>query len=121
MGYLKWIVVALAVIEAGWMTFDGSRALLLGDYVTPRTGPHQGQLGPWSKIVSAIGIPPRSTFMKSTFVAYGMIWLLVAAAYAFGMPWASRVMVIAAAGSLWYLPLGPILGGIQLVILLFAK
>ena len=29
MDWLRWIVVLLALLEAGWMVFDGTRALLL--------------------------------------------------------------------------------------------
>jgi hypothetical protein len=32
---MKWVIVALMVLEAGWMLFDGTRALIVGDYVTP--------------------------------------------------------------------------------------
>ncbi len=53
----------LAALEAGWMMFDGMRALIVGDYVTPKKGPYAGQLGPWSKLVSAIGLAPRSTLI----------------------------------------------------------
>ena len=67
MAWLKWIIVLLAVTEAGWMTFDGLRALVVGDYVTPKTGEWAGQLGPWSRLVSAVGIEPRSTLMKCIF------------------------------------------------------
>jgi len=38
----------LAAVEAGWMLFDGSRALIVGDYVTAKSGPYAGQLGPWT-------------------------------------------------------------------------
>ncbi len=33
---------------------------------------YAGQLGPWSKIVSLVGIPPRSTFMKLLFILLGV-------------------------------------------------
>jgi hypothetical protein len=118
MDWPKWVVISLAVVEAGWMIFDGSRALVLGDYLTAKAGPHKGQLGPWAKVVSAVGIEPRSTVMKSAFVAYGVGWLIVTGAYGFGFPWAWLMMLFAAAGSLRYLPLGTSLGGIQLAILL---
>jgi hypothetical protein len=121
MDWLKWVVTLLAVVEAGWMMFDGSRALALGDYVTPKAGPHKGQLGPWAKIVSIMGVEPRSTLMKSVFVVYGLGWLAVTGAYGFDLPRAWLMMVIAAAGSLWYLPLGTVLGGIQLAILPVAE
>ncbi len=56
MHWLGWVVAALALIEGGWLAFDGGRALIVGDYVTPSSGPSAGQLGPWSKVVSALGI-----------------------------------------------------------------
>jgi hypothetical protein len=31
-------VVALAILEPGWLAFDGGRALIVGDYVTNRMG-----------------------------------------------------------------------------------
>jgi hypothetical protein len=43
--------------------YDGSRALIVGDYVTPKSGAYAGQLGPWAKLVAAVGIEPRSTVM----------------------------------------------------------
>src|SRR5688572_12949035 len=84
----RWLVVALAGIESGWMVFDGARALVVGDYVTPQTGEYAGQLGPWAALISAIGIDPRSTAMKLAFVGYGGAWLLVAGAFARRAPWA---------------------------------
>jgi hypothetical protein len=63
MTLLRVLLIVLAVIEGGWMTFDGTRALTVGDYVTPRSGAHAGQLGPWHHVVSAVGVAPRSTLM----------------------------------------------------------
>lgn len=114
----KVAVVVLAVHVAGWMRFDGTRALVVGDYVTPRTGDHAGQLGPWSHVVAAVGIEPRSTAMKAIFVGYGAAWLCVIAAFVLGAGWAWWGMVIAAAGSLWYLPVGTVIAVLQLVLLL---
>lgn len=56
MHWLAGVVLVLAFIEAGWMAFDGGRALVVGDYVTPRSGQYAGQLGPWAKVVSTVGI-----------------------------------------------------------------
>ncbi len=68
MGWMVWAVAVLAVVVAGWFLFDGLYALITGDYVTPKSGEHAGQLGPWSSVVSAVGITPRSTAMKLIFV-----------------------------------------------------
>lgn len=114
---MKWIVVVLALTVGGWMAFDGAHALLVGDYVTPRTGEHAGRLGPWAALVSAVGIEPRSTLMQSAFLTYGMTWIVVMVAFIRGAPWAWWGMVLAAAGSLWYLPFGTLLGVVQLALL----
>ena len=112
------VIALLALIEAGWMLFDGARALIVGDYITPRSGPYAGQLGAWSRVVSAVGIEPRSTLMKSIFAVYGALWLLVIAAFLLGRPWARPAMLTAAAGALWYLPAGTLLSAVQIVLLL---
>lgn len=118
MKWLKCLVVLLAVSEAGWMLFDGSRALIVGDYATPQSGERQGQLGPWATVVSAVGLEPRSTLVKSVFVAYGLGWLAAAVAFCLGLRWAWPAMFLAAAGALWYLPVGTALSAVQLVCLI---
>ncbi|MFQ5690721.1 MAG: hypothetical protein ACE5HQ_10665 [Gemmatimonadota bacterium] len=115
---LRWVVLVLALIEGGWLTFDGGRALVVGDYVTPRSGRHAGQLGPWSKIVWAVGIEPRSTLMKSIHLALGLVWLAVMLGFALGLSWAWTAMVVCAALGLWYLPFGTVLSVAQIVLLL---
>ena len=42
---IKWIIILLAVLNFGFMAFDGSRALVKGDYIRPSQGQHAGQLG----------------------------------------------------------------------------
>ncbi len=118
MGWLRVLIVVLVLIEAGWMAFDGGRALIAGDYVTPRSGRYAGELGPWSHVVAAVGIEPRSTLMKAIFLGYGLAWLLAAACFLLKFRWAWWVMVAAAAGAAWYLPFGTLLSVIQIALLL---
>lgn len=122
MGWLSWVIVFLAVAEAGWMAFDGTRALITGDYVTPSSGEYAGQLGPWARVVSAVGLAPRSTLMKMIFVIYGVAWLGITAVFAFGnAPWTWAAMFVAALLSLWYVPIGTALGVLQLILLLVTR
>src|SRR5215217_6792065 len=100
------------------MFFDGVRALVVGSYLTPRGGDHAGELGPWSRAVAAIGIPPESTGMKAVFVALGLLWLALAAALALGGSWAWPVGIVLAVGTLWYLVPGTVLSVLVLVLLL---
>jgi hypothetical protein len=115
----KWVIIVLAILEAGWMAFDGVRALVVGDYVTPQTGPHTGQLGPWSIIVSAVGIEPRSTLMKTIFAGYGAAWLTFIGCFIYRLSWAWWAMLFAAACSLWYVPIGTLASLVQIILLHF--
>ena len=103
------------------MAFDGGRALVVGDYVTPKSGQYAGQLGPWSKVVSAVGIEPRGTLMKFVFFGYGIIWLAIAAAYLLGADWGWWAALVLAVGALWYLPFGTLLSVVQIVVLVVLR
>ena len=118
MHWIRWVVIILAFIEGGWLAFDGSHALVVGDYVTPKSGAHAGQLGPWAHIVSAVGIGPRSTLMKSIHVILGTTWLIVIVCFALGQSWAWTGMLVCAILGLWYLPFGTLLSVIQIILLL---
>jgi hypothetical protein len=113
-----WIVVALALVVGGWLAFDGAHALLTGDYVTPRSGAHAGRLGPWAALVSAVGIEPRSTLMKSLHLTLGCAWLLATAAFVLRLPRSWHAMLACAVLGLWYLPFGTLLGAVQIALLL---
>src|SRR5438552_3248675 len=76
MSVIKVAISLVALLVAGWLSFDGTRALVTGDFVTPRSGPRAGQLGLWAEVVSAIGIDPRSKMMKCTHVFLGLLWLI---------------------------------------------
>lgn len=117
MHWLRRVVVALALIEGGWLAFDGGRALIVGDYVTPKSGQYAGQLGPWSQVVSAVGIEPRSTLMKSIHLVLGLTWLGIMIAFVLRLSRAWSGMVLCAVLGLWYLPFGTLLSVIQIVLL----
>ena len=120
-GWMKWVVVLMALLEAGWFAFDGTRALIVGDYVTPKAGRHAGRLGPWSHFVQAVGVEPRSTLMKSIFTCYGTIWICIIVAFVFDLSWSHWAMLAAAAGAAWYLPFGTLLSVLQILGLLFGR
>lgn len=111
------ILLALVVLEAGWFAFDGAHAIATGDYVTPSSGEHAGQLGPWARVVRAAGVEPRSPGMHAFFLAYGSVWLVTAARLARGLPRGRGALAALAAGALWYLPFGTLLSVLQLGIL----
>lgn len=118
MHWTGWVVVVLAVLTGSWMVFDGTRALVTGDYTTPATGEYAGQLGPWSKLVEAVGLPPRSTLMKSIFVVYGLASILIAICFALRLPWAWAGMLAIGVLGLWYLPIGSVTCLVTIALLL---
>ncbi|MCH7878374.1 MAG: hypothetical protein IH914_03550 [candidate division Zixibacteria bacterium] len=121
MTWHEWIAVSCALLVSVWFVTDGTVALVSGDYVTPKSGQYAGQLGPWAKLVSRVGIDPRSTAMKLIFVVYGLIWLAVIVVFVLHANWSWWAMLVAAALSLWYLPFGTVLGVIQIALLLIAR
>jgi hypothetical protein len=114
-------IIVLALIEGIWMGFDGTRALTVGDYVTRRSGPRAGELGPWHYIVESVGIAPRSVLMKTIFVAFGLVWLIIAGALLRRAPWAVNAVFIGAVLTLWYLPVGTAFGVIEIALCLLLR
>jgi hypothetical protein len=101
-------IIVLALGPGLFMTFDGLRALTVGDYLTPTTGPYAGQLGPWSGVVSAVGLVPRSSMMKVIFVVFGLSWVGVTAAFVRRTRWSAGALAGLAVATLWYLPVGTV-------------
>jgi hypothetical protein len=118
MQWVRWLGAGLCAVQGGYMAFDGIRALVVGSYVTPRSGPHAGQLGPWARLVRALGIRPESAGMKLAFVLLGAGFLTVAVAWAAGTGWARWLALVLAAGTLWYLVAGTVISTAVLVLLL---
>ncbi len=118
MGRLLWLAVVLCAVQGGYMVFDGVRAFVVGSYLTPARGEHAGQLGPWARLVRAVGIEPESTAMKTAFVVLGAAWLIAAAGLAFDLGWARPLGVVLAVGTLWYLVPGTALSVAVLILLL---
>lgn len=105
---LHWVIVVMAMSQAAWMVFDGSWALLYGDYVISASEVPAAKGAPWAKVLTRIGIAPRSILVKSGFVIYGVAWLVVVTAFAGGTDWAWNAMLWLALGSLWYLNVGAV-------------
>lgn len=118
---LKWVVVALAGMNFGFMLFDGMRALMNGDYIRPKSGKYAGQLGPWSKLVQKLGIDPESILMKAIFVFWGITGLIITLLFMIGFSWSWEVMMIATIMSLWYLLAGTATSIIQIILLIIIR
>jgi hypothetical protein len=108
MPVLSWFVLALALLQGAWLAFDGSRALAVGEYITPTSGPRAGELGPWARVVEAVGLDPRSTLVKTLHVVLGVAWLGATIMFAWHPATGWWAMLVCAAASLWYLPIGTV-------------
>ena len=115
--WLRWLIVALTLTDAGYMAIDGTRGLTAGDYFTPTSGDNAGELGPWARIMESVGMAPRSTPMKAFFVTYGLIWIAVTVAFAMKYPWSWLPMLVLAIGSVWYLTIGTIVSVVVSILL----
>jgi hypothetical protein len=107
---MKYLVLTLALAIGPWLLFDGSRALITGNYTTPSSGPYAGKLGPWSRVVSSVGLNPLGTTVKLLHVLLGVSWvacslLLLREGAAMWWP-----MMLTALFTLWYVPFGAIAG-----------
>ena len=105
---LHWVIVVMAMSQAAWMVFDGSWALLYGDYVISASETPGVKGAPWAKVLGRAGISPASRLVKVGFVIYGLGWLVVLTAFAGGTDWAWSAMLWLALGSLWYLNVGAV-------------
>jgi hypothetical protein len=103
-----WIVLTLVVVIGGWMLFDGLHALVTGDFVTPKSGTHAGQLGPWANPVSGVGLDPRSMLIKLVFIGYALVYLAAGITFIGRVPGAWWALIILAVLGLWYLPFGTV-------------
>lgn len=118
---IKWVIVVFALINAGYMTYDGARALIKGDYIRPTSGEYAGQLGPWSKLVKLIGIDPESALMKSVFLIFGILSLFITVCFILDYPWAGNAMIIINICTLWNLILGTASSLIQIILLIILR
>lgn len=114
---LRWLIIILALSEAGGMLLEGNRALYAGDYVSMEEGPRAHRLGAWSRLAEAAGVEPRSILMKGIFAAYGAVWFFIIVLFGLRKTLTWDLMLLAALASLWYLPLGTALSLAQIILL----
>lgn len=121
MNWKNWIIILLIALNAGWMLYDGIHALTIGDYIVADTGDYAGQLGPWSRLVKAIGLEPRSSTVKMIFVLYGIAALSATIYYALGLSWSQPALFAVCVLGLWNLPVGTVANIISLMLLFITR
>ena len=106
----KVIISLIALLVGGWMIFDGAHILITGRYFGPE------KPGPWSSIVSAVGLDPFS--LGGPFIVLGALWLLFLVSMLLHQSWARYGALVVAVATLWYLPVGTVLSLLYIVLLL---
>lgn len=115
------MIVALSLLNSGYMAYDGFRALTKGDYVRPESGEYAGQLGPWSKLVQSVGIDPMSSLMKIIFVVFGLAGIFITICFVLDLSWAWKAMLIFNIACCWNLLFGTASSIIQIILLLVLR
>ena len=108
-GWTRRITAGLSALLGAWMAFDGARALFPGDYVTPASGPHAGQLGPWASVVEAVGLAPRSEPVMFALLVIGLLWVGAAGGVLTRALWARRAIGVVVPLGVWYAPFGTVI------------
>ncbi len=105
---MRLLLIFASALQGIWMLADGIHALRSGHYYGP-------SLGLWAAVVSRAGIDPNSTTMMWTFVAFGVLWLIVLAMVGARARHALTLALLAAIITLWFLPVGTLLSAMAIV------
>ncbi|NRB38096.1 MAG: hypothetical protein HRU20_06460 [Pseudomonadales bacterium] len=110
---VKISLLLLALLNGGWMLFDGMHVMRKGKYFGPE------EPGIWSKLVASFGINPFS--MGPVFVALGLFWFVSVAALLTSMSWGWLALMVVAIATLWYVKVGTAISIIVMALLLIFK
>ncbi len=108
---IKIFLFVIAVLNGGWMIFDGIHVLRKGKYFGPDIP------GPWSKIIKSIGIDPFK--LGVPFVILGFLWIVSFTLLLLGFNFAWYTSLIITICTLWYIKIGTVLSVIAILLLLF--
>ena len=98
---LQITILILAVLNGGWMIFDGVHVIKKGKYFGPP------EPGAWSKIISKCGINPFS--IGPLFILLGVMWLISSTGLLLDYQWGYMAVLITAISTLWYIKVGTVI------------
>jgi len=110
---VKLFIVLLALLNGGWMLFDGLHVIRKGKYFGPE------EPGPWSKIAASLGINPLS--MGPLFVILGLVWYISVVGLLLSSSWGWLALLVSAIATLWYVKIGTIISIIVIALLVLFK
>jgi len=103
---VKSVLLFVALINGGWMLFDGAYVLRHGKYFGSDVP------GPWRYVVQVLGLDPLK--LGPLFLAFGAMWILAGLAMMMGF---SRLpLIVISVATLWYIPIGAILSVVTLAL-----
>ena len=108
---MRYVVVALSLINSLWMLIDGVYVLLNGKYVGPE------KPGPWASLIGLTGVDVFK--LGPVFVLFGIAWLSFVVAFLTGTAWSRNFGLVLSVLSLWYLPFGTLISGVIFIALMF--
>lgn len=104
------VLFLLALLNGGWMLFDGLHVLRKGKYFGPE------KPGAWSRIFARIGVDPFS--LGPLFVVLGLLWLVSGVGLIASAAWAWWALMASAVATLWYVKVGTVISLLVVVLLL---
>lgn len=108
---MRYVIVALALINGAWMAVDGAYVMMNGKYIGPE------RPGPWAALFGVTGIDVFK--LGPLFVVYGLAWLLFAGSLAAGFGGSRVFGIVLSVLTLWYLPFGTLISIVVLLGLIF--
>jgi hypothetical protein len=110
---MRILISILALLNGGYMLFDGIYVMLKGKYFGPP------KPGPWANLFYKFDVNVFK--LGPLFIIFGLLWLAWLYGFWTHQSWAYTAGIILSVISLWYLPVGTLFSVIILVLLLTAK
>lgn len=107
------ILLLLAIVNGGWMIFDGIHVLLHGRYFGPE------RAGPWADLVSTAGLDPYA--LGIPFIILGGAWIGGFTLWLRGVRYAWVSCLAIACLTLWYIPVGSLFAVTAIGLLLWSR
>lgn len=94
-------MAVLALLNGGWMIFDGLHVIKNGKYFGPE------KPGPWSRLPEMLGIDPFK--IGPFFLVTGFLWLMAIGLLFVEPASYKQIILVPCVLTLWYIPVGTVI------------